>query len=95
MTENTDSRRQDKEAAVVSEDGQTHIPKRIREKLGIETPGRVLFRETESGEIVIEAVPSATEMRGFATESESATDKTATELLHEFRERGQSNETPD
>lgn len=94
MTETTDPRRQGKEDVVVAEDGQTHIPERIREKLGIEIPARILFRETESGDVVVEAVPSAEEMRGFAAESGLSTDKSATELLREFRKWGQSNHTP-
>ncbi|WP_283402492.1 AbrB/MazE/SpoVT family DNA-binding domain-containing protein [Halorubrum sp. DM2] len=91
MEENTDPQSQDKEAVVVSEDGQTQIPKRIREKLGIKAPGRIIFCETESGDVVVEAVRSPSEMRGFAAEKEASTDKSATKLLHEFRERSQSN----
>jgi len=94
MEENTDPQSQDKEAVAVSEDGQTHIPERICEKLGIEILAQILFRETESGDVVVEAVPSAEEMRGFATESGSSTDKSATEPLREFRKWGQSNDTP-
>ena len=37
----------------VSAKGQATIPKQLREKFGIETPGRVRFRESEAGEIVV------------------------------------------
>lgn len=41
----------------ISQKGQTTIPKEFRDKHGIDTPGRVRFRETEDGDIVVEAVP--------------------------------------
>lgn len=71
----------------VSPNGQATIPKAFREKLGIEAPGRVCFRETEDGEIVLERVPTVDEMKGFAArEGEATTDRAASELLHEARE---------
>ncbi len=70
------------EVVSVSEKGQATIPKRLREKHGIETPGKVRMRENEDGEIVVEPVPSLREMRGMA-----ATDRPGTELLREERER--------
>jgi AbrB family looped-hinge helix DNA binding protein len=63
------------------------IPKRFREKLGIEAPGKVLFRETEDGEVIVEQVRSPSEMRGFATRSEASTNKPASEILKEKRDR--------
>lgn len=70
----------------VSPNGQATIPKEFREKLGISSPGRVQFRETDAGAIVIERVPSVEEMRGFAAESaEASTDKPASQLLREQR----------
>lgn len=45
------------QVARVSRKGRTTIPKEFREKLGIDTPGRVRFRETKNGMIVIEPVP--------------------------------------
>jgi len=47
----------------VSEKGQATIPKELRERFGIETPGRVYVRE-EDGKIVVEPIPSVEEMRG-------------------------------
>lgn len=67
--------------------GQATIPKRFREELGIDAPGKVLFRETDEGEVVVERVRSPSEMRGFAARRESTTDVPATELLREKRER--------
>lgn len=79
----------DSEKVIVSvtKHGQATIPKRFREKLGIDAPGKVLFRETEDGEVIVEHVRSPGEMRGFATQSEATTDKPATQILHEKREQ--------
>ncbi|GGI96192.1 hypothetical protein GCM10008995_02850 [Halobellus salinus] len=41
----------------VSRKGQATIPKDLRERFGIETPGKVLIRE-EGGKIVVEPLPS-------------------------------------
>lgn len=72
----------------VSPNGQATIPKEFRDRLGIEAPGRVRFRETEDGAVVIERVPTVEEMRGFAAKVGTAsTDRPATELLREKRER--------
>ncbi len=71
----------------VTKHGQTTIPERFREKLGIEAPGKVLFRETEDGEIIVEQVRSPSEMRGFAARSAASTDKPASEILREKREQ--------
>ena len=73
------------EIVTVSKHGQATIPKRFREKLGIGAPGRVRFRETEGGEVVVEQVPSAQEMLGFAASREARTDTPATQLLQEKR----------
>ncbi|MCG1007505.1 AbrB/MazE/SpoVT family DNA-binding domain-containing protein [Halorubrum lacusprofundi] len=67
--------------------GQATIPKRFRDKLGIDAPGKVLFRETEEGEVIVEHVRSPSEMRGFAARSEATTDKPATQILREKREQ--------
>jgi AbrB family looped-hinge helix DNA binding protein len=77
----------EKEIVAVTKHGQATIPKRFREKLGIEAPGKVLFRETEDGEIIVERVRSPSEMRGFAARSEASTDKPASEILREKREQ--------
>ncbi len=77
----------EKEIVAVTKHGQATIPKRFREKLGIEAPGKVVFRETEDGEIIVEQVRSPSEMRGFAARSEASTDKPASEILREKREQ--------
>ncbi|RRJ32671.1 AbrB/MazE/SpoVT family DNA-binding domain-containing protein [Halocatena pleomorpha] len=78
----------EKRVVSVTKHGQATIPKPFREKLGIDTPGKVLFRETEEGAVVVEHVRSPCEMRGFAKEhGEATTDKPATQLLQEKRER--------
>ena len=77
----------EKEVVAVTKHGQATIPKRFRDKLGIDAPGKVLFRETEEGEVIVEHVRSPSEMRGFATRSEATPDKPATQLLREKREQ--------
>jgi AbrB family looped-hinge helix DNA binding protein len=84
--ENMEDREEEGEVVAVTKNGQATIPKRFREKLGIEPPEKVVFRETESGEIVVEKVPSPKEMRGFAARKETTTDRRATEILREKRE---------
>ena len=48
----------------VSQKGQATIPKRLREKFGIETPGKVFVYE-EQDRIIIEPVPSPNELHGI------------------------------
>lgn len=48
----------------VSQKGQATIPKGLREKFGIETPGEVFIYE-EQGQIIIEPVPSPDELHGI------------------------------
>ena len=74
------SKSEEGEVVSVSEKGQATIPKELREKHGITTPGKVRVRENEDGEIVVEPVPSLREMRGAA-----ADDWRGTELLEEGR----------
>jgi len=84
-----DSKEDEREVVTVSvsSNGQATIPKEFREKLGIEAPGRVGFRETEHGNVVLDPVPSVEEMKGFATRTgEATTDEPASELLREYRE---------
>lgn len=70
----------------VSSNGQATIPKAFREKLGIEAPGQITFRETEEGDIVLERVPTVDEMQGFAAKTgEAETETPASELLREKR----------
>lgn len=90
MSKSESSADSEKEIVAVTKHGQATIPKRFREKLGIDAPGKVLFRETENGEIVVEQVRSASEMQGFAARSDASTDVPATELLREKRDRDKS-----
>ena len=87
MSKTEQSSGSEKEIVAVTKHVQATIPKRFREKLGIEAPGKVLFRETEDGEIIVERVRSPSEMRGFAARSEASTDKPASEILREKREQ--------
>lgn len=87
MSKTEQSNGSEKEIVAVTKHGQATIPKRFREKLGIEAPGKVLFRETEDGEIIVEQVRSPSEMRGFAARGEASTDKPSTEILREKREQ--------
>ncbi|WP_440771407.1 AbrB/MazE/SpoVT family DNA-binding domain-containing protein [Natronorubrum sp. DTA28] len=90
MSDSESSPDAETEVVAVSKRGRVTIPKRFREKLGIDPPGKVLFRETEDGNIVVERVQSASEMQGFAARSEASTDAPATDLLREKRERDRS-----
>lgn len=87
MDETELSQHSEKEVVSVTKHGQATIPKRFRDKLGIDAPGKVLFRETKEGEVIVEHVRSPSEMRGFAARSEATTDKPATQILHEKREQ--------
>ena len=87
MSKSEQSNNSEKEIVAVTKHGQATIPKRFREKLGIEAPGKVLFRETEDGQVIVEQVRSPNEMRGFAARSEPATDKPASEILREKRKQ--------
>ncbi|ARS90830.1 AbrB/MazE/SpoVT family DNA-binding domain-containing protein [Natrarchaeobaculum aegyptiacum] len=77
----------EKEVVSVTKHGQATIPKRFRDKLGIEAPGKVLFRETEDGDVVVEQVRSPSEMRGFASRQEPKTDTPATQILRDKRKQ--------
>lgn len=59
MSSNTD----DGEIIRVSKKGQATIPKDLRERFGIETPGKVHIHE-EEGKIVVEPLSSVEEMQG-------------------------------
>jgi AbrB family looped-hinge helix DNA binding protein len=52
------------EVVRVSQKGQATIPKPLREKFGIETPGEVFVYE-EGDRIVIEPVPTLDELHGI------------------------------
>lgn len=70
----------------VTSKGQATIPKEFRDKLHIDTPGRVRFVENEQGEVVIRPVERPSELRG-ALAAEGDSDQSATELLRDQRER--------
>ena len=95
MIESEQKRDNEKEIVAVTKHGQATIPKRFRETLGIEAPGKVLFRESKDGEILVERVRSPREMRGFAARREASTDKPATEILREKREEDRQARTRD
>lgn len=64
----------------VSQKGQATIPKGLRERFGIETPGEVFVYEAQ-GRIVIEPVPSPEELHGLHGETHESD-----EILEEVRE---------
>jgi AbrB family looped-hinge helix DNA binding protein len=80
----TDGPTDDEEGTIVSlsRKGQATIPKKLREKHGIEPGGKVRIRENNEGEIVIEPVPTLREFRGAAT-----SDSSGTTILADERER--------
>jgi bifunctional DNA-binding transcriptional regulator/antitoxin component of YhaV-PrlF toxin-antitoxin module len=70
----------------VTTHGPATIPKVFGEKLGIEAPGRVRFLENEAGEVPVERIPTAEEMRGFATRGgEADEERPGPETLREKR----------
>ena len=71
----------------VTSKGQATIPKEFREKLHIDTPGRVRFIENEDGDVVIRPVRRPSEIRGDLATSAIEDEQSATELLREERER--------
>ena len=72
----------------VTSKGQATIPKEFRDKLQIDTPGRVRFVENEQGEIVIRPVKRPSELRGaLASDTGENREKSATGLLRAERER--------
>jgi AbrB family looped-hinge helix DNA binding protein len=67
----------------VSQKGQATIPKGLREKFGIETPGEVFVYE-DAGRIVIEPVPSPDELHGIHAEGHERGE--ATERVRELKD---------
>lgn len=78
----------------VTSKGQATIPKELREKLRIDTPGRVRFVENEVGEVVIRPVKRPSELRGElgadADEEESATALLRADREHDRQELDES-----
>lgn len=81
---NTESEGEE-QIVTVTEKGQATIPKSLREKHGISTPGRVKFVENEEGEITVRPVGSMREFRGLERSGDD--ERPATEILREERER--------
>ncbi|RAW44133.1 AbrB/MazE/SpoVT family DNA-binding domain-containing protein [Halorubrum sp. 48-1-W] len=81
------SHAEDGATVTVTSKGQATIPKEFREKLHIDTPGRVRFIENEDGEVVIRPVRRPSEIRGELATPAAKDEKSATELLREDRER--------
>jgi len=74
----------------LSVSGDMTLPDQVCDTLGLNPPGRVAFYESDTGEVLMKRVPSATEMRGFAVRNaETATDTPATELLRAKRDSDQ------
>lgn len=72
----------------VTSKGQATIPKEFRDKLRIDTPGRVRFIENEAGEVVIQPVERPSELRGSLADAETVDhEQTASEMLREERKR--------
>lgn len=71
----------------VTSQGQATIPKEFREKLNLQTPGRVKFREDEDGNITIEQVRDIRDFQGIAPSETSLTAE-----LREERERDHDRE---
>ena len=79
---------EDGTTVTVTRKGQATIPKEFRDKLHIDTPGRVRFVENEEGDIVIRPVKRPSEIRGdLATSGAEEGERAATEMLREERER--------
>nr|WP_279387659.1 AbrB/MazE/SpoVT family DNA-binding domain-containing protein [Natrarchaeobius chitinivorans] len=71
----------DPEVVRVSQKGQTTIPKALREKYGIDTPGGVFIYE-EDERIVVEPIPSLEELGGIHAD----TDRDRGDVLERVRE---------
>jgi AbrB family looped-hinge helix DNA binding protein len=83
MNESEDGR-----TVTVTSKGQATIPKEFRDKLHIDTPGRVRFVENEQGEIVVRPVKRPAELRGaLASEDETEQAQSATEQLRAERKQ--------
>lgn len=79
----------DKRVVKVSRHGQATIPKRFRDELGIDAPGRVTI-ERRDDEIIVTPVPSPGSMRGFVS-GDGETGTRGTDLLREHRRKTKEN----
>jgi AbrB family looped-hinge helix DNA binding protein len=75
------------QTVAVTSKGQATIPKEFRERLHIETPGKVRFVENEDGDIVIRPVKRPSEIRGALRSEADEDEPSATELLRAERQR--------
>ncbi len=71
----------DPEVVRVSQKGQATIPKTLREKFGIDTPGEVFIYE-EDDRIIVEPVPSLEELGGI----HAGTDRERGDVIDRVRE---------
>lgn len=71
----------------VTSKGQATIPKEFRDKLHIDTPGRVQFIENEDGDVLIRPVKRPAAIRGDLAGDPEADERPATELLRDERDR--------
>ena len=78
---------EDGTTVAVTSKGQATIPKEFRDKLHIDTPGRVRFVENDDGEVVIRPVKRSAELRGALVSDTVEDGKPATELLRKERTR--------
>lgn len=69
----------------ITESGEVPIPAEIREKLQIDTPGKVRFVETGDGGIMIRPVKRPSEVRGALASDE--VDESAIDSLRDEREK--------
>lgn len=81
------SNRENGITVTVTSEGQVTIPKKYRDKFGIDTPGRIRFIETETGEVVVRSVKRPAKLRGALTSEETDQGKAATELLRDDRQQ--------
>jgi len=79
MSSNTDADADGEWVIRVTEKGQATIPNELREKFGIETPGKVYIHE-EDGKIVVEPLPSVEDMEGV--HADRYDEGEVTEYLH-------------
>ncbi len=70
----------DPEVVRVSQKGQATIPKTLREKFGIDTPGEVFIYE-EDERIIVEPIPSLEELSGI----HANTDRERGDVLDQVR----------
>ncbi|CAM2996516.1 AbrB/MazE/SpoVT family DNA-binding domain-containing protein [Halobacterium salinarum] len=86
------SKTESEKVVSVSSRGQATIPKEFREELGIDTPGRVKFIQTDEGEIVVRPIHSVTDLRGVLDGKTDEQGRSATERLREERAADKASE---